>query len=85
MRLFERTTRQVVLTENASRSYEACLRLLADLRDADETIVGEHRMLEGELTITAPTGFGRLHVQPVATEFLRNYPTSIFAWCSPTA
>jgi len=74
VRLFERSTRQVTLTDNAVAYFEACQRLLDDLRDADATIVGEHRSPKGELSITAPTGFGRQHVQPVATEFLNAYP-----------
>lgn len=74
VRLFERSTRQVTLTDHAVSYFEACQRLLDDLRDADAAIVGEHHSPKGELTITAPTGFGRQHVQPVATEFLVAYP-----------
>jgi DNA-binding transcriptional LysR family regulator len=74
VRLFERSTRQVTLTDHAVAYFEACQRLLDDLRDADATMVGEHSSPKGELTITAPTGFGRQHVQPVATEFLNAFP-----------
>lgn len=74
VRLFERSTRRVTLTDNAVAYFEACQRLLDDMRDADATVVGEHRSPKGELTITAPTGFGRQHVQPVAAEFLKAYP-----------
>ncbi len=74
VRLFERSTRQVVLAENATGYFEACVRLLDDLHEADESIAGEYRTPKGELTITAPIGFGRHHLQPVATEFLGAYP-----------
>jgi DNA-binding transcriptional LysR family regulator len=74
VRLFERSTRQVVLTDNAVSYLEACARLLDDLRDADETVVGEYRVPKGELTVTAPFGFGQRHLQFVATDFLHAYP-----------
>lgn len=74
VRLFERSTRRVALTENATAYFEACLRLLDDMRDADDTVVGEYRSPKGELTITAPVGFGRQHLQPVVVEFLRAFP-----------
>jgi DNA-binding transcriptional LysR family regulator len=74
VRLFERSTRQVVLTEVAQPYFDSCSRLLDDMRDADELVTGEHRAPKGELTITAPVGFGRKHLQPVVLEFLRDYP-----------
>ncbi len=74
VRLFERSTRQVVLTDIAQGYFDACIRLLDDLRDADETVTGEHRSPKGELTVTAPIGFGRRHLQPVVLDFLRDFP-----------
>jgi DNA-binding transcriptional LysR family regulator len=64
----------VVLTDNAVAYFEACTRLLDDMRDADETVAGEYRTPKGELTVTAPLGFGRCHLQPVATQFLHDHP-----------
>lgn len=74
VRLFERSTRGVVLTEVAQPYYQSCRRLLDELRDADELVSGGHGSARGELTVTAPVGFGRQHVQPVALEFLHEYP-----------
>jgi len=74
VRLFERSTRQVVLSETARDYFAACQRLLADLQDADDGVTGEHRAPKGELTVTAPTGFGRQHLEPVLIEFMRQYP-----------
>lgn len=74
VRLFERSTRQVVLTDVAQAYFEACCRLLDDLRDADGQVTGEHRAPKGELTVTAPVGFGRRHLQPVVIDFLREHP-----------
>jgi DNA-binding transcriptional LysR family regulator len=74
VRLFERSTRQVVLTDAAAPYFEACRRVLDDLREADEIVTGEFRAPRGEMTVTAPVGFGRQHLQPVVAEFLRAYP-----------
>jgi DNA-binding transcriptional LysR family regulator len=74
VRLFVRTTRHVALTEGGMRYFEACSRVIDDLRDADEEVTGEYRQPKGDLVITAPLGFGQLHLQPVVHEFLNAYP-----------
>ena len=74
VRLLHRTTRRVELTQLGGGFYAACRRLLEDLKDAEEAVTGEYRTPTGDLTITAPTGFGRMHLQPVALEFLGAYP-----------
>jgi DNA-binding transcriptional LysR family regulator len=72
--LLRRSTRQIALTETGQRYFQACQRVLEEIRDAEENLKGEYRIPKGDLTITAPMGFGRLHLQPVVTEFLRAYP-----------
>src|SRR5262245_60364510 len=74
VRLFSRSTRRVELTTQGQTFYASCRRLLDDLRDAEASITGEYRSPKGELTITAPVGFGRMHLQPITLEFLRTYP-----------
>jgi DNA-binding transcriptional LysR family regulator len=74
VRLLARSTRHVALTEQGKTYFEACRRVLDDLHDADELIAGEYRQPKGELTLTAPVGFGRRHLQPVVHEFLAAYP-----------
>jgi DNA-binding transcriptional LysR family regulator len=74
VRLFVRTTRHVALTERGKRYFEACSRVIDDLRDADEEVTGEYRQPKGDLVITAPLGFGQQHLQPVVHEFLQAYP-----------
>jgi DNA-binding transcriptional LysR family regulator len=73
-RLFERSTRQVSLTSEAQGYFTACQRLLDDLKEADAAISGEHRSARGELTVTAPVGFGHRHVNPIALDFLQEFP-----------
>jgi DNA-binding transcriptional LysR family regulator len=74
VRLLRRSTRQVVVTEAGRRFFAACQRALEDLRDAEEAVSSEYRTPRGELLITAPIAFGRLHLQPVALEFLAAHP-----------
>ena len=52
----------------------ACRRLLEDLAEAERAAAGEYIAPRGDLAITAPIVFGRLHVLPIAIEFLRLYP-----------
>ena len=72
--LLLRSTRQIALTETGQSYFLACQRLLDEIRDAEENLKGEYRTPKGDLTITAPMGFGRLHLQPVVTDFLCAYP-----------
>jgi len=74
VRLFVRTTRHVALTEGGKRYFEACSRVIDDLRDADEEVTGEYRQPKGDLIVTAPLGFGQQHLQPVVHDFLRAFP-----------
>jgi DNA-binding transcriptional LysR family regulator len=72
-RLLHRSSRQIVLTD-AGRSYvAACKRILEEVGEAERTASGEYRTPQGDLVITAPIVFGRLHVLPVVTEFLKAY------------
>jgi DNA-binding transcriptional LysR family regulator len=73
-RLVTRTSRRLTLTD-AGRSYvAACKRILEDLDEAERAASGEYSAPRGDLTITAPIVFGRLHVLPVVMEFLNAYP-----------
>ncbi len=74
VRLLHRSTRQVVLTEIGRDFFVTSERILDELREAREAATGEHRAPKGVLTITAPMGFGRLYLQPVALEFLAAFP-----------
>ena len=72
--LVNRTSRRLTLTD-AGRSYvAACKRILEDIEQAERAAAGEYSAPRGDLTITAPIVFGRLHVLPIAMEFLRAYP-----------
>lgn len=65
-RLLNRSSRKLTLTD-AGRSYvEACKRILEEVGEAERAASGEYSAAKGELNITAPMVFGRLHVLPVA-------------------
>lgn len=73
-RLLNRSTRGLALTD-AGRDYlAACKRILEDVGEAERTVAGEFSEPRGELVITAPIVFGRIHVLPVLVDFLAAYP-----------
>jgi len=73
-RLLTRSTRQLSLTD-AGRAYvAACKRILEDLNEAERAASGEYSAPRGDLVVTAPIVFGRLHVLPVTAGFLKAYP-----------
>lgn len=73
-RLLHRTTRQLSLTE-AGESYVAgCRRILDDIAETERAATGEYAAPRGELIVTAPIVFGRLHIVPAVAAFLAHYP-----------
>ena len=72
--LLTRSSRRLTLTD-AGRSYVAdCKRILEDVEEAERAASGEYSAPKGDLIITAPIVFGRLHVLPVIAAFLKDYP-----------
>jgi DNA-binding transcriptional LysR family regulator len=74
VRLLNRTTRAVSLTDAGERFLAGARRVLADLEEIERAASGEGRAPRGELRLTAPIFFGRLHVLPIVTEFLGRFP-----------
>eukprot|EP01037_Dinobryon_pediforme_P033137 gene33137-38445_t len=73
-RIFNRSARTVSLTD-AGRDYVvACKRILEDLAETERAASGEYGAPQGNLIVTAPIVFGRLHILPIVLEFLRAYP-----------
>src|SRR6201985_1516602 len=61
-RLLQRTTRQVALTDAGARYLERARRILSDVEEAESAAEGERLSPRGRLVVSAPVGFGRLHV-----------------------
>ena len=73
-RLLQRTTRQVALTDVGARYLERARRILGDVEEAEGAAEGERTLPSGRLVVSAPAGFGRRHVSPVMSAFLKRYP-----------
>lgn len=73
VQLLIRSTRRLTLTEAGASYVAACKRILEQAGEADAQASGEYSVPRGELTITAPIVFGRLHVLPVISEFLDHF------------
>lgn len=73
-RLLIRSTRKLILTDAGAAYVAACKRILEQVGDAERAASGEYSTPKGDLIITAPIVFGRLHVLPAITEFLAMYP-----------
>lgn len=73
-RLLTRTTRRLALTEPGQAYLEMCRRVLGDLDMAERHLAGEKAEPHGQLALTAPILFGRLHVRPVVSAYLDAYP-----------
>ena len=73
-RLLQRTTRSVALTDAGARYLARVRRILADVEEAEASIKDERTRPSGRLVVSAPIGFGRLHVSPVMSEYLKRYP-----------
>ncbi|MCB1893755.1 MAG: LysR family transcriptional regulator [Zoogloeaceae bacterium] len=74
VRLLNRTTRRIALTEEGRSYLVRCRRVLADIGDA-EAVVGDRGRPGGTLVLTAPVMFGRLHVAPVVVDLLARHPS----------
>jgi DNA-binding transcriptional LysR family regulator len=73
-RLIHRTSRSMELTEAGRDYHQAARRILDDVAEAERIASGEYAAPRGELIVTAPLVFGRLHVLPVVVEFLEAFP-----------
>jgi DNA-binding transcriptional LysR family regulator len=74
VRLLNRTTRSLGLTEPGAGYLASIRRILADLDEAEQVAAGATGTPQGHLRLTAPATFGRMHLMPVLTDFLREQP-----------
>jgi DNA-binding transcriptional LysR family regulator len=73
-RLLQRTTRSVTLTDVGARYLERARRILADVEEAEHSAQAERTRPAGKLVVSAPFGFGRVHVTPLISAWLKTYP-----------
>jgi DNA-binding transcriptional LysR family regulator len=74
VRLFQRTTRRLALTEPGRRYLERCERILQDAAAAQEALKQAAQRLTGHLRVSMPVEFGLTLIAPIIDEFARLYP-----------
>lgn len=74
VRLLNRTTRRIALTDEGRDYLEHCRRILADIQVAEAQLDSRRANPAGKLSITAPVTFGRLHLAPLLNQWLKQNP-----------
>jgi DNA-binding transcriptional LysR family regulator len=73
VKLLQRTTRKIALTNEGVAFLEDCQRILMDLENAESAVSERSARASGHLVISAPAGFGRQHVAPLLPSFLAEH------------
>jgi DNA-binding transcriptional LysR family regulator len=73
-RLFQRTTRQLTLTETGEGYFKRVVDILSLVEEAEDYVSRRNTKPRGVLKISAPTTFTRKHVVPHLPTFLERYP-----------
>jgi DNA-binding transcriptional LysR family regulator len=74
VRLLNRTTRSLHLTDEGAAYYETCNRVLADIEEADAAVTAGRAEPRGVLRVALPAAFGHQHVAPLVPKFAERYP-----------
>ena len=74
VRLLDRTTRRLALTAEGADFYQSCLRMLAELDEAESRAASRRREVSGTLRVSLPVTFGRRWVMPVLCNLARQHP-----------
>jgi len=73
VRLLNRTTRRIHLTDDGAQFLERCHTILSEVEEAEAALTSRQTEPQGRLTITAPVVFGGRYVTPIVNEFVRRY------------
>jgi DNA-binding transcriptional LysR family regulator len=74
VRLLQRSTRRVGLTEAGRAHLPRCETLLAELAEAEAAVSERHSAVQGLLRVSGPGGLGLTHLLPLLPELLRRHP-----------
>jgi len=74
VKLLHRTTRHVSVTADGAAYYERCLRILSDVREAEESLSRTRLSPSGRLRVDAPTGLSSEVLVPALPDFFQQYP-----------
>ena len=73
VKLLQRTTRKIALTNEGAAFLEDCQRILAELEEAESAVSERSAKASGHLMISTPAGFGRQHVAPLIPSFVTEH------------
>lgn len=73
IKLLNRTSRHLSLTEAGKHYYQSCARIAEEVSSANEQIKNLRHEVSGLLRITCPVGFGNKIIVPAIREFLNQY------------
>ena len=74
VRLLNRTTRRIHLTDEGAQYLERCRAILSIVQETEAALTSGRTELQGKLTITASVLFGRRYVAPIVSDFLQRHP-----------
>ena len=74
VRLINRTTRRISVTQEGTTYYESCKRIITDVAEAENAVSSAHAAPRGLLKITAPVTFAHRHLTPHLPKFLDMFP-----------
>ena len=74
VRLINRTTRSLRLTDEGAGYYDTCTRVLAEIEEADAAVSAGRVEPQGAIKVAMPASFGHRHVAPLIPEFALRYP-----------
>lgn len=74
VRLMQRSSRRLTLTEEGSIYYERCVAIIADVDDANSAVGQGQREVRGQLHVSAAVDMGRQYIGPIAADFAAQHP-----------
>ncbi len=74
VRLLQRTTRSMALTEAGRSYFQRLSQILAELEETNSSVSQLQAAARGMLRVSAPMSFGLLHLAPALPDFLLRYP-----------
>ena len=74
VRLVNRTTRRLALTDEGASYLDACTRILGEIEDADAAAAAKRVEPQGVLKVALPASFGHKHIAPLIPPFAARFP-----------
>lgn len=85
VRLLERTTRNIQLTESGTEFLRECEQILDRMESVKHRLTNRQETVEGQLTLYAPSDIFRSQMREVTLQFARKHPNLSLKWISGAA